>query len=143
MTRPLQICDDPQPALSPSPAKAIVGRAGAKGRGIFATVPIRPGEVILVDPTVELSVADCAAIRPTGIEDYPFAHPEDDGKGLLVMGLASLANHGDPPNASTEYAFAPGIGWLITLRAVRDLAAGEEITRRYACDLWFNAAPEA
>ena len=29
------------------------------------------------------------------------------------------------------------LGWLVTLTATRDIAEGEEITRRYACELWF------
>lgn len=122
---------------APSPAKAVVRQVPGKGRGIFAAAPLAPGEVIMVDPAIELSVADCAAIKPTLMEDYHFAHPASDEMGLVVFGLASLANHSDHPTAATEYSEVPGIGWMVTLVATRALAADEEITRRYACEPWF------
>lgn len=123
---------------STTSVKAVVRAVRGKGRGIFATCAIGAGEVILVDPSIELSAEDCLALRPTLIEDYHFAHPEGEEKGLLVFGLSSLANHAELPTAITEYGHAPDIGWTITLRAARMLAAGDEITRRYACEPWFE-----
>jgi uncharacterized protein len=122
----------------PSPALAVVRAVPGKGRGIFAATALRKGDVILVDPTIELSAGDCAALRPTVIEDYHFAHPDGDELGLMVLGLSSLSNHADEPTALTEYSHTPGVGWLVALRAARDLSAGEEITRRYACPPWFD-----
>lgn len=123
---------------SPTSVKAEVRAVRGKGRGIFASCAIEAGEVILVDPSIELSAEDCLTLRPTLIEDYHFAHPDGDEKGLLVFGLSSLANHSESPAAITEYHYAPEIGWTVTLRAARKLAPGDEITRRYACEPWFE-----
>ncbi|MCA8929929.1 MAG: SET domain-containing protein-lysine N-methyltransferase [Alphaproteobacteria bacterium] len=137
MTPAFTIVSAEAAARTPSPARATVRAIAGKGRGIVAAGPIAAGDLILTDPTVELSAADCRALGPTPIEDYHFAHPEDAELGLLVLGLASLANHADAPNAATEYCRADGLGWLVMLRALRAIAAGEEITRRYACEPWF------
>ncbi len=137
MTSALKVVPAAASLEARSPAKAVVRDMPGKGRGIFAAAPLAPGEVILIDPSIELSVADCATLKPTLLEDYHFAHPASEEMGLVVFGLSSLSNHSDDPTAATEYSHVPGVGWLITLTATRALATGEEITRRYACEPWF------
>lgn len=111
---------------------------GRKGRGVFAARPIRAGELIESAPTAEVS----DDIRPgSPFDDYPFAHPDDPKRGLIVFGLASLMNHADDPNTETVTRPEDGIGWIIETRATRDIAPGEEVTRRYACELWFEPEP--
>lgn len=124
----------------PPVAKAAPRGTGAKGVGVFAVAPIAAGEVICCDCTIALSPAEVDAVTPTVIDHYYFAHPADDERGLLVLGLASLCNHADAPTAHTATEHDPELGWVVTLTATRDIAAGEEITRRYACDLWFEPA---
>ncbi len=92
-------------------------------------------------PTVELSRHDTETIIGTTVDDYYFAHPVDPERGLLVLGVSSLLNHSDAPNTETTARQGGGVGWMIELRALRDIGAGEELTRRYACELWFE--PEA
>ncbi|MEZ5670673.1 MAG: hypothetical protein R3F55_25200 [Alphaproteobacteria bacterium] len=129
--------------LQPAATKVAPRRAGAKGRGVYATAAIAAGEVILCDCTIELSEADVVAVTPTAIDNYYFAHPAGDRLGLVVLGLASLCNHADAPSALTLTERDPELGWLVTLVAARAIAAGEEITRRYACPVWFEPAREA
>ncbi|MGF1623519.1 MAG: SET domain-containing protein-lysine N-methyltransferase [Alphaproteobacteria bacterium] len=126
---------------APPTMKVAPGNAGAKGIGVFATAAIARGETISCDCTIPLSPADVRAVTPTVIDHYYFAHPEDDECGLLVLGLASLCNHADHPSALTVTARDPDLGWIVTLVAAHAIAAGEEITRRYACPVWFE--PEA
>lgn len=109
-----------------------------KGRGVFAVAAIAVGDVIEHSCTIELSAADCDIVRPTPIEDYYFAHPEDDKRGLMVLGLASLCNHSDAPNVDTSFVRDDGLGWIVVLTANRGIAVGAEITRRYACPPWFK-----
>lgn len=116
-------------------------KVGRKGRGVFAAGPIGAGELLETVPTVELNRHDTETIIGTTVDDYYFAHPADPEGGLLVLGLSSLLNHSDAPNAETTARHEEGVGWLIELRALRDIGAGEELTRRYACELWFE--PEA
>lgn len=115
-----------------------VRAVGRKGRGIFAAAPIRAGEVIEAAPTAEIA-EDIVPGSP--FDDYPFAHPEDPARGLIVFGLASLMNHSDQPNTETSTRRDDGIGWIVETRATRDIAPGEEVTRRYACELWFDPDP--
>lgn len=122
----------------PANAALQVRATGRKGRGIFAARLIRTGEVLEVAPTAEVT----DDIRPgSPFDDFPFAHPEDPNRSLIVFGLASLMNHADEPNTETTVRREKGIGWLVELRATREIASGEEVTRRYACDLWFDPEP--
>lgn len=108
-----------------------------KGRGVFAVAAIAAGAVIEQSCTIELGVADCDTVRPTAIEDYYFAHPEDDSRGLMVLGLASLCNHAETPNVDTSFVHDDNLGWIVVLTTNRAIADDEEITRRYACPPWF------
>jgi len=114
--------------------------ARGKGRGVFAVAAIACGEVVEQSCTIELGAQDCDYIQSTPIEDYYFAHPEDDNRGLMVLGLASLCNHSDTPNVDTTFVRDDDLGWIVLLTANKAIAAGAEITRRYACPPWFQIA---
>jgi hypothetical protein len=117
--------------------KIAPSRAPGKGRGVFALAPIRRGEVIDEACTLALDSAECAEIEKTKAGDHYFAHPDDQAAGLLVLGLPSLCNHSDHPNAGTSFRRDEKIGMVVVLVALRDIARGEEVTRRYACPVWF------
>lgn len=111
-----------------------------KGRGVFAVAPIAEGEIVEASCTIELGIDDCLTVRPTPVEDYYFCHPEDERRGLVVLGLASLCNHAEKPNVDTTFVHDTDLGWITVLTANRAIAADEEITRRYACPPWFDVA---
>lgn len=119
-------------------ARLEVRAVGRKGRGVFAAAPIRAGDLLEAAPTAELDRHDTETILGTTLDNYYFAHPADPEGGLLVFGLTSLLNHADDPNTGTTPRHSPGLGWVLELRALRDIGAGEELTRRYACALWFE-----
>jgi hypothetical protein len=119
---------------------ASVRTIPGKGRGVVAERAIAAGEIIDRAFTIELNPADCEAIARSVLDHYYFAHPESQDMGLLVLGLASLANHADDPNTGVDWHQAPGIGWVGNLVALKPIAAGEEITRRYTCAPWFEIA---
>ena len=121
----------------PCPLKVVPAMAGAKGRGVFAAADIESGETIETAACIELDRRACDQIAGAQIDDYYFHHPGNEDGGLLVLGLASLCNHSDDPNAATQYDHEPGLGWLVRLTAVRRIRTGEELTRRYACAPWF------
>jgi hypothetical protein len=113
-----------------------------KGRGVFARHPFAAGSLLLLCPTIELTPADCAEVdRTAALHKHYFTHPEIDGGGLLALGLLTLANHSPDPNADWDYRADAGLGWVIGLTALRDLAAGEEVTIDYNCALWFDPTP--
>lgn len=111
-----------------------------KGRGVQAVEAIAPGELLEVASTILLSSDECDRIEGTALGDYYFAHPANADDGLVVLGLASLCNHADDPNAEVYWEEVPGLGWVARLVALRPIAAGQEITRRYRCPPWFPVA---
>jgi SET domain-containing protein len=114
-----------------------------KGRGVFAAAAIDAGELLETSPGVALDRHDTETIVGTTLDNYYFAHPTDPDGGLLVFGLSSLVNHSDAPNVDIVPRQAGPLGWLVELRALREIAPGEELTHRYACELWFEPEPPA
>ncbi len=112
-----------------------------KGRGVQAVEAIAPGELLELATTILLSSAECDRIEGTTMGDYYFAHPANTEEGLVVLGLASLCNHAEDPNAEVRWEEAPGLGWIAKLVSLRAIAPGEEVTRRYRCPPWFPVAP--
>lgn len=122
-------------------SRVVPGVSPGRGRGLFAAAPIGPGEVIERCCTIPLTSEQCdrlETILPLG--DYYFRHPEDPDEGLLLLGLASLANHADEPNGRIAFEWHAAIGWVAALIALRRIETGEEITHRYRCPPWFAVA---
>jgi uncharacterized protein len=134
---------DPGSSGSGTSCKLQIRGVGRKGRGVFAAGAIAAGELLETAATVGLDRHDTDTIIGTTLDAYYFAHPVDPEGGLLVLGVSSLLNHSDTPNAETTARHQDGVGWLIELRALRAIGAGEELTRRYACELWFEPEPPA
>jgi uncharacterized protein len=117
-----------QMALTQSDA-IEVKRVRGKGRGVFARRPIEAGEVIETCPVLVLpagSVEDVSA----GIGGYVFEWGR--GRLALALGYGSLYNHSYRPNA----CYVDLAGRTKVFTAIRDIAAGEEITVNY------NGEPE-
>lgn len=121
-------------------AKVGLTAIPGKGRGVVAAAAIDAGETIDIAPTIPLQAADCDLVERTPVGDYYFAHPDDPEGGLVVLGLASLCNHSDVPNADIRWRRDPAAGLVAELFALRPIDAGEEIARRYACAPWFLIA---
>ena len=134
-------------ALTPAPApvplpdfsrtRAVPGMSPGRGRGLFATAPIAEGEVIERSCAIPLASDQCdqlEEILPLG--DYYFRHPENAEEGLLLLGLVSLANHSDDPNARVAFRHS-AMGRAAESSATHPISAGEEITHRYRCPPWF------
>ena len=108
-----------------TPSDAIeVKRVRGKGRGVFARRSIEAGEVIETCPVLVLP-ADSVEDVSAGIGGYVFEWGR--GKLALALGYGSLYNHSYRPNA--RYVDLAGRTKLFT--ALRDIAAGEEITVNY------------
>jgi len=113
-----------------------------KGRGVVTTVAIAAGEVVERSPVLPLSLTDSEC---PGLDAYGMAWTEnfDDpvpGKESCVgLGYLSIYNHGAPPNARLEHHYDTD---EISVIALRDIAAGEEVTYDYVVPLWFAEAAE-
>ena len=108
------------------------------GRGVFTAQPIPVGTPIELAPVILLSAADRRAIHATRLHDYYFQWAGD--RAAIALGYGSLYNHRADANAefSLDYDFEQ-----IRFVALRDIAAGEEITTDYrtgdpTMQLWFE-----
>jgi SET domain-containing protein len=108
-------------------APGIGVRRGRRGRGVFALRPFAEGEVVETCPTVVLDDDDVAGVA----RDYVFSAHRPD-KLLLVLGYGMLYNHAADPNLFHRSAGR----LLIEFVALRDIAAGEELTHDYGAAYW-------
>ena len=102
-----------------------VGEIKGKGRGVFAKCPIRKGRIVERVPVLLVPIADLVgALENPSLNRY-FYH-WDKKHVAVCLGYGSLYNHSFQPNA--RYAHGPNV---MTYRALRDIATGEEITINY------------
>jgi len=106
-----------------------------KGRGVYAREPIPAGALIETAPVVIAPPEQCALLDRTILHDYYFAWDDDGRAGAVALGLVSLCNHANRPNARVRRNQS---AQMLDLVAVVPIAAGEEITIDYNCPLWFT-----
>ena len=113
-------------------------RIAGKGRGVVAQEPITVGTLIATAPTVPPDAPQGDLVEQPPLGDYYFANGSDPEAGFLVFGITSFLNHSEAPNTDIAWRLDPRTGWVVDLLAVRDIAGGTELTRRYACAPWFE-----
>ncbi|MGL9621710.1 SET domain-containing protein-lysine N-methyltransferase [Bradyrhizobium sp. U531] len=111
--------------------RAVVG----KGRGLFANIPFKSGDVIERAPTWGFDNATAELLDRTGLFEYYFVRHDGDVErgsmaGYVVFGLTSLANHSSNPNARIEWADEASGAWA-SIVATKDIKVDEEITHHY------------
>jgi uncharacterized protein len=102
--------------------KINIKKVPRKGRGVFASQNLQPGELIEV---CELLIMDHSEAGPA-LEGYVYEY--DKRRVALALGNGSLYNHADIPNA--EYLFNKK-SRLLYIRAVKPILSGQEITIDY------------
>jgi uncharacterized protein len=117
----------PPPRPDSPPPDLYVGRIRGMGRGVFAGRAFKRREVIEVCPVIRLAT-DTA---PDGLEDYVFRWGAKEDELALALGLGSLYNHSATPNAEFSVRLR---SLTIAFRALRDIAAGEQILIDYQWD---------
>lgn len=118
-----------------------VRSTSAKGRGVFACVSFGRGEIIEVTPVIVIPAEQWSHIEPTVLALYIYNFGPQGEHAAIALGFGSLYNHSYSPNA--EYVKS----WeerLIRFIALRDIAAGEEVTVNYngspddLSPIWFD-----
>ncbi|PBB77810.1 hypothetical protein CK218_28175 [Mesorhizobium sp. WSM3879] len=108
-----------------------------KGRGVFANVQFKAGDVIDRAPTWGFESDEAKILNSTGLLEYYFVR-DDLGQregsnrviGYVVFGFISLVNHSSNPNAETIWTDGDAGAWA-SLVAIKDIIVDEEITHRY------------
>ncbi|MEM9468820.1 MAG: SET domain-containing protein-lysine N-methyltransferase [Pseudomonadota bacterium] len=107
-----------------------------KGRGVFALKDIAEGAVIEVAPSIPVAAEDVP--ESGGAPDGYLLDWEPEEKGLehcMPLGYIMLYNHSKEANIRLESDTGE---MTITVFALRDIKAGEELTWDYSCDIWFD-----
>ncbi|HUX12248.1 MAG TPA: SET domain-containing protein [Spirochaetia bacterium] len=110
------------------------------GRGVFASAPIRKGEIIERAPVLVLPDPQWVILDSTQLRDYHYAWGPD--AAAIVLGFGSIYNHSYTPNAVYVRRIEEK---LMEYVAIRDIEMGEEITVNYNgspedhSPLWFNS----
>jgi uncharacterized protein len=102
-----------------------VRKIKGKGRAVFAKCPIKKGTNVECVPVLLVPIADLVGgLKNPTLNKY-FYH-WDKKHVAVCLGYGSLYNHSFEPNA--RYVHGPNV---VTYRALRDIATGEEITINY------------
>lgn len=106
-----------------------------KGRGVFANIPFKVGDVIDRAPTWGFDDEAANLFKRTGLLEYYFVrHDRRQTTGLpagyVVFGFISIVNHSLNPNAKTIWTDGDAGAWA-SIVAIRDIKVDEEITHRY------------
>ncbi len=104
-----------------------------KGRGIFAKIGFKRGEVIEGAPVIVLSENPWETLNHTTLGSYYFSWGEN--ACAIALGFGSLYNHSENPNAMAVKCIEKAV---IEFTALRDITPGEEITFKYQCPIWFE-----
>ncbi len=114
----------------------------AMGRGIFTRQPIPAGTVVEIAPVIVMTREERVLLDQTRLHDYIHEWGDQREHCCMALGYAALYNHSYQSNCEYEMDFEEGV---ITIRTVRDIAAGEELFVNYNGDwndttpLWFDA----
>ncbi|KAI8086743.1 uncharacterized protein BX664DRAFT_336652 [Halteromyces radiatus] len=107
-----------------------------KGRGVFATIPIKRRTLIDVSPVLLFPQDEYATHgRYTQLDHYTYKWK--DGYMALALGLGSMFNHNKDPNVGFIRDFT---NQLIRYVALRDIGQDEELCISYGDHLWFEDA---
>jgi SET domain-containing protein len=100
-------------------------KKNSKGRGVYASKDIRKGETIAVCELLLINKSEL----PSSLESYVYEYSSK--KVALALGVGSLFNHSDEPNA--EFFFNEGKIHLI-IKAIKKIPPNQEITINYGYD---------
>lgn len=109
-----------------------------KGRGVFTKMPLRADTVVECSPVIVMSGEDRKHLDKTLLHDYIFEwQPEGRNECCVALGYVSLYNHSFASNCEYFMDYETG---TMSIKTVRDIAAGEELTINYNGD-WDDESP--
>ncbi|MEJ7609977.1 MAG: SET domain-containing protein-lysine N-methyltransferase [Ferruginibacter sp.] len=115
----------------------VIKNLPTKGRGIFSEDNIPIGTVIEISPVIVMPGHHRQHLDKTLLHDYIFEWGEQKDQCCMALGLIPVYNHSYESNC--EY-FMDYDEAMITLKTVRTINAGDELTINYNGD-WNDAKP--
>ncbi len=97
------------------------------GWGVFARCNLEPQQLVEECVAFELSNE-----YPDVLAHYRLAWT--DAYDAMASGSANLYNHSDDPNVEFKNNIEQK---TITVRAIKAIAAGEELFKKYVCPVWW------
>jgi SET domain-containing protein len=125
MTEPLDLPRHPNLRIIAVPGK---------GNGVVAIEPILKGQLLEASAVIPMTAAD-RLTAGHALYPYTFAWDEPPYDEAIALGLISLVNHSERPNATLGRDYPNRV---LTLTALHDIDAGSEITIHYGIPLWFE-----
>lgn len=107
------------------------------GRGVFTSESIVRGTIVEVSPVIVMGPEDRTLLDKTPLHDYIFEWGDDRSRCCMAMGYVPVYNHASPSNCEYEMDYEED---TITVTAVRDIEAGEELFINYNGD-WDDKRP--
>lgn len=114
--------------MLPSSGHLVVKNVRGKGRGVFTLRPIAKGDIVEICPVIPFSVREAAVVMKTILGNYVFEWGDTSRNAALALGYGSIYNHSSTPNIRYSMREAKN---QIVFRALRDIAAGEELMSNY------------
>lgn len=109
-----------------------------KGNGVFTQNNLPAGTVVEISPVIVMSAEERKLLDQTLMHDYIFEWtPDGENKCCVAQGYIAVYNHSD--SANCEY-FMDYSSNAMSVKTMRDIAAGEELTVNYNGD-WNNKQP--
>jgi len=125
-----------------APNKVIVNYSEVEGRGVFATVDIKEGEIVERCPMIRLEHRSAYQHDPT-IWKYCYTQPKCDcadckNHGFYfwaVLGYGMIYNHQDIPNTKWSFNYEEAYADVV---ALKDIDSGKEIYVSYGSSYFKN-----
>ncbi len=120
----------------------FIEHSAQKGRGVFTSENISADTIIEVSPVIVMDDKDRKLLDQTLLHDYIFEWGDNTRQCCMALGYVSVYNHSYNSNCEYEMDYKKQI---ITVKAVRFIKAGEELTINYNGDwdnkkkVWFEA----
>ncbi len=105
-----------------------------KGRGVFTHKKIPPDIIIEIAPVIVMNADERKLLDKTLLHDYIFEWGADRMQCCMALGWVPVYNHSSKSNCEYEMNFEDK---TISIKTIREIAAGEEIFINYNGD-WNN-----
>jgi len=107
------------------PAHLVLRRSQIEALGCYTALPLKKGELVAEYTGPRLSVKEAEALYNSHRRTFLFGL--SNGKEVIDgIGVAAFINHSCDPNGEADE-----VQGRVFIRAIRDIAAGEEITYDY------------